>query len=92
MSEELKLIKALCDALGFEVVNTKETKERKVNNGEQSRYVSNIDYPDLRGWELKTCQAARGPFDQGRFDIDKNGMYTAQKHTYGYKLIKKGDK
>jgi len=83
MSNELKLIEALCEALGFNVVAVKDYQERKItiNEAKSLGYIGGayITYthgqavpttaPQIR--KLKTVRGAA-------FDIDDNGMYTEQ--------------
>lgn len=69
MSEEMKLITALCEALGFEVEVKRDYDERKVTGTEASRINSVIQYPDAIGRALKGAG--------GVFQKDDQGLYTS---------------
>ncbi len=62
MSEELKLLTALCEALGFEVEKTIDKQCRDVKL-KPSSYVSNI-------WKLST--------EESSFFIDVEGTYMVE--------------
>jgi len=74
MSEEMKLLMALCDALGFAVEAEYDYDERKVTGTEASRINSNIDYPDYRGRSLRTEAGGMG---MAVLEKDEQGMYTS---------------
>ena len=80
MTEEMKLITALCEALGFSVEVKRDYNERVEKSCDH--YNSFVDYPHTRGRHLK----ASG----GMLDIDKDGNYTSKliKPILSYKLIK----
>ncbi len=82
MSEEMKLITALCEALGFEVVVKHDRKERKEHKDAAMRY-NNI------GLSLERALATKGPVNM--FEIDEDGMYTSYliEPEISYELIKK---
>jgi hypothetical protein len=69
MSEEMKLLMALCDALGFAVEVERDYCERKVTGETASRINSKIDHPYFSGLELKA--------KAGELERDNQGMYTA---------------
>ncbi len=71
MSEEMKLLRALCDALGFEVETNLDYKERKEAKENAMKYNRGIPLMDRR---LKCSHANSG---HPMLDIDKNGMYTS---------------
>ena len=82
MSEEMKLITALCKALGFEVEVEHNYDERKEPKRNISRYQSMMAHTHSDGREL----AHLG----GAYVIDRNGDYTTRliKPITMYKLIK----
>ena len=68
MSEEMKLIRALCDALGFEVKTDLDYQERKETQNAAMRYNDGRQGHDRR-------LVVIGP--HGMLDVDKDGMYTS---------------
>jgi hypothetical protein len=87
MSEEMKLLMALCDAMGFTVETEYDYDERKVSGTVASRINSGIDYPDFRGLALRTGTGAMGV---AILEKDDQGMYTSYRTTprTSYKLTK----
>lgn len=83
MSEEMKLIRTLCDALGFDVVTTTDRKERKETKEAAMQY--NTGYRAERG--LVTAGASM------LLDIDEDGMYTSYliKPELSYEVTPKTD-
>jgi hypothetical protein len=71
MSEEMKLLMALCDALGFAVEVERDYCERKVTGEQASKINGSIDYPGLSGLGLKSK-----PGEMGMLERDNQGMYT----------------
>ena len=83
MTEEMKLITALCESLGFKVEVEHDYDERKEPKRNISRYQSMMAHTHSDGRELKhIC---------GTYVIDKNGEYTTKliKPITTYKLTKK---
>ena len=84
MSEEMKLIVALCSALGFKVERTVNYNERKETKETGIQYIMDMVF---RGSdrELKTDAS-------GAYLIDEEGGYISRlKHPeISYKLIKDG--
>jgi len=83
MSEEMKLIKALCDALGFDVVTTTDRKERK-----ETKSAAMI----ING-NRKTGRTLGVRGNGVMLDIDEDGMYTSYliNPEISYKVITKID-
>ncbi len=81
MSEEMKLIVALCSALGFKVERTIDRKERKETKDNAMKY--NTGHVTER----------KLTYSGVMLDIDKDGMYTSYltEPEVSYKLIKDGD-
>jgi len=70
MSEEMKLITALTEALGFNVVINLDYKERKVSGTEAHQFISLHEiYPD-KVWRLET-EGTNNVFLK-----DSDGQYT----------------
>jgi len=69
MSDEMKLIKALCDALGFDVVVTTDRKERKETKEAAMQYNKGFGYSTERGLVTDGIN--------NMLDIDEDGMYTS---------------
>ena len=84
MSEELKLITALCEALGFKVEIERNYDVRTINKHDARRVSSITDYPDTRGRRL-ICED-----NSTKLLIDDDGQYKSQliKPILSYKLIK----
>ena len=82
MSDEMKLITALCEALGFEVVIDRDYQERKEVQPFARQYQSDINYPHTRGRKLEDRA--------GTYCIDENGKYTSRliEPIKSYKLVK----
>jgi hypothetical protein len=68
MSDEMKLLRALCDALGFEVETTLDYAPRRENKTTAMAYNSGRTGMDR-------CLASSGPHN--KLDIDENGDYTS---------------
>lgn len=68
MSQEMKLLEALCDALGFDVEKTIDRQERKETEYDARKYN--------RGFGSSTDRALRTKQGQ-MLDIDSDGMYTS---------------
>lgn len=85
MTNEMKLITALCEALGFEIKIERDFKERKEGKTNAMHYQSNIDYPQTMGRRLQHTGQ--------RLKIDKDGNYTSQliEPVLSYKLIKRSE-
>lgn len=81
MTNEMKLLQALCKALGFHVETIIDRQERKENKIEAMRYNRAYIKLDRR---LQTT----GPM--GALDIDENGLYTSYliNPVISYKLTK----
>jgi len=79
MSEEMKLLMALCDALGFEVERTLDSKERK--EPAESAKIINTNYARTDRQLLSV---------NGELVIDNNKMYTSylREPETSYKLTK----
>ncbi|GAG24976.1 unnamed protein product, partial [marine sediment metagenome] len=45
MTNEMKLLTALCDALGFEVEIERDYDDRKVDYAQAMQHQSGVDYP-----------------------------------------------
>ncbi len=67
MSEEMKLLMALCDALGFAVEVSHDSDERKVTGTTASRIHNNPG----------ASQRALCADSAGQLDKDDQGMYTS---------------
>jgi len=82
MSQEMKLLTALCEALGFEIETTIDYQERK-----ESQFIamSHNTFGHPTGRQLK------GRPDSNMCDIDSDGLYTSYltDPIISYKLIKK---
>lgn len=65
MTDEMKLLMALCDALGFKVETLLDYKEMKVSKSEAMPY--NMGYTN-QIWTLDS--------NSGELAIDEDGMYT----------------
>lgn len=82
MTNEMKLLMALCDALGFEVETTLDYQERKENQHEAMRHNQGNGFPETDRHLLHT---------NGRLDIDEDGWYRSRLDNpeMDYKLTKK---
>ena len=88
MSEEKKLLLALCEALGFKVVGTVDTEEREVGLAE-FKMIAGLtpgDFIQYKGWRIRSNNGAYITYGD-----DDNRTYTAYRDTFGYKLVKKED-
>lgn len=87
MSNEMKLLLAMCKAMGLKVEAEYDREERKIRKEEAMRINSHIDYPELRGLSLKSREGGMG---QAMLDVDDEGMYTAFLDTpvVSYKVTK----
>jgi len=87
MTNEIKLLLALCKALGFEVETTLDYQERKENMQVAMKY--NSAWPPQR--TDRRILASSGPHNQ--LDIDKDGLYTSLliDPVVDYKLHKRED-
>ena len=76
MSEEMKLLMALCDALGFAVEVERDRKERKERHSDAMKHNTG---PFEKGTDraLKCEPVSNHPFDQGKLLIDDEGLYTS---------------
>jgi hypothetical protein len=83
MSEEMKLLMALCDALGFAVVVERDYDERKVTGCEASRINAAVRTPSDTGRGLRTKEGIE-------LAKDEQGMYTSYllEPITSYKLLK----
>ena len=68
MSQEMKLLTALCEALGFEVVTDLDYKERK----ECQSVAMEINLGQYNGDRVLMSEG-----QQCKLRIDKNGLYTS---------------
>lgn len=68
MTNEMKLLMELCDALGFKVKTNLDRKETKITKHE----LSSIN----RGWPHNSRWRIKGLGSTQLMDIDENGMYT----------------
>jgi len=86
MSEEMKLLKELCNALGFEVGTIIDRKERKEHGDNVMRYNKGIGYPE----QDRRLLGGKGKHGD-MLDIDEDGMYTSYliKPVINYKLTKR---
>ena len=82
MTNELKLIEALCEALGFNVISVKDYQERKITiNEARSRGYFGGDivfYNPQDGIAPNTTRARKLKTFNNAFDIDDNCLYTEQ--------------
>ena len=69
MSEEMKLIESLCEALGFKVIKDIDRGERKETQENAMSYNRGYGYITERG--LVTSGV------DNMLDIDEDGMYTS---------------
>jgi len=68
MTEEMKLLTALIDVLGFDVITDLDYQERKETLNSAMRYNDGrVDH--------NRSLASKGPFSE--LEIDKDGMYTS---------------
>ena len=80
MTNEMSLLIALCEALGFEVEAELDYQERRLANRDDVR------------WDESRTLKCKGP--HGMLDVDSDGMYTSMLKTpvITYTLIKGGRK
>jgi len=70
MSEEMKLLMALCDALGFEVKKHADVKERQETALAAKHHMNHYAHTDRQLLDIN-----------GELAIDSNGMYTSYLRT-----------
>jgi hypothetical protein len=83
MSEEMKLLMALCDAMGFAVEVETDYNERKEKRDAAMLHNRGVGYPETgRGLRIKPGSVC------AMLDIDEDGMYTSYltKPITSYKL------
>lgn len=87
MTDEMKLIMALCNVLGFDIETKLDYQERRISKS-FARAVNSRIYGNENELTL-LCIEGEGQL----LDIDENGMYLARltKPIISYKLTPKGD-
>lgn len=70
MTNEMKLLLAICDALRLDVKTIVDTKERKEKKSEAMRHNKGFGFP-CTGRRLKTLNHT------DKLDIDNEGLYTS---------------
>ena len=85
MTNEMKLLHALCEALGFEVETTLDYMPRKEGKSSAMKHIRVMGPPTDR------VLSSTGPF--GKLDIDQDGEYTSLliSPVVDYKLHKRTD-
>ncbi len=71
MTNEMKLLMALCDALGYKVETIVDWKESKIDKAESKR-LGQLYNPKRKVWRLALTEGRSGL----RYEIDEDGMYT----------------
>jgi len=84
-TNEMKLLMALCDALGFEVEETLDYQEREEAPENIKYFNPNIDYPMARGRSLVA--------KNGEFERSEHGGYRSRLTSpiIDYKIFGKSD-
>ena len=81
VTNEMKLLTALCEALGFEVEIERDYQEAKITYNEFKLFNENI--PGMERLRVKSAN--------GIYDIDESGMYTLmlKEPILSYKLVRR---
>ena len=89
MSEEMKLLMAMCDALGFAVEVNRDYKEQKESKSNAMRHNTGA-FEKGTDRNLVCEPESGGPFCQGILLIDDDGLYTSRliDPILSYKLTK----